>query len=783
MRKTVMVIFLMITLPLSYMHSQVKAEELSDVRDHWAKNQISTLVNKNVISGFENGTFQPNAPVTRGQFIAFLVRGLRLPPGETGFKDVTRGSSLYDEMAAGKRAGLIVGTKEGYSKANAPVTRADVAVMIDRALQLRGDYTELDQLDFDDQGTIPAYALQSIQRTVKYGIVLGTKENKINHKSTATRAESAVFVYRMLEVLNELEGLPTSPPPSNNGEPGASKNISSSEVAIPIGDGNQVKIRMNTSGVPLHYKKSDEFTHIHSKDFNYYYDMGYKQNPLGFLRVTLRKLDNGDTFIFSRFIHNGDNTYSASIILPFEQASSYSLKRIDSYGQVKREHDDTIGIDPTSHPIGLLSVKSGQETAHQVMMSKNYTSIQREKPYANGQKSVVREFLDEFEGYKIYSSSSAVSMQLDMKVTGKAISESWALLSNEPLFQDSYYMDYWFQRSVDEYHTINKWLTADGVYTKLPWSIEPGYKLGFGRNLGYMQGGIYLRAYNGSSERYFYDLVMNSIADLDVFTNGAIRSGDVPVFKTEYTSTWLKNAYGTTAPYIDTRHNENTALFLKNAGETFQIPQLAKANQKYADFLVDQKAIGNVIKITSSSHLIADYYAPGSKTTHVSLNHALGEMRFLIETYLQTNDAKYLKTAKEIKAAVEHLYPRWIRDDGDLWYQVNGNLVFNGRDYEWLTLVDLLASQELFEDIGMVSSSIFDSMIRSKTEYLIHTNQYIKSSILEMLSEQGYTDLVEKYKNNVTSSSNILEEPKELVGEHDIYEVDGAVDTLEELSK
>jgi hypothetical protein len=763
--KKIFISALIFVLVLMHGISQTEAEELSDIQSHWAKGEITVLVNKHIIAGFEDSTFRPYSSVTRGQFAAFLVRALELPPGDSAFKDVPESSKLYSDISAAKKAGLIVGTEDGYALANEPVTRANVAVMIDRALQFRGDFQDKAELTFADQGSIPAYALEAFQRMVHYGIVLGTKENKIEHSSPASRAESAVFVYRMLVLLGEIEEEKPAPPPPP-GEPGKSVNVTSSEIKIPLGDGNDVKVRMNTSGVPLSYKRSDVFTHIRSKDYNYYYYMGYPSSPLGTLKVTLRRIDNGDTFVFAQFEHNGNNDYSASIILPFTNASSYKIKRYDSYGKVVHEHSNTYGIDPSTHPIGLLNVANGSETAANVMMSKNYTSLKREKAYPNGQKSVLREFLDEYESVKIHqnTSSKAISMQLNMKVTSKAVSESWVMLSNEKLFKDQYYIDYWFKRSIDEYHTINKWLTAEGVYTKLPWSVEPGYKMAFGRNLGYIQGGIYLRAFEGSNERYFYNLVMNSIADLDVFTNGAIRNGDVPVFKTEYTSTWLKNAYGTTAPYIDTRHNENTALFLKNAGEAFGIQQLKEANRKYADFLVNQKDIGNIINITSSSHLIADYYAPGSQTTHVSLNHALGEMRFLIETYKQTKDDKYYKTARELKTAIEYLYPRWIREDGDLWYQVNGKLIFNGRDYAWLTLVDLLKSQTLFEEIGQPRSSIFDKMIASKTTYLVNTGQPIKGNIIEMLREQGFGNLVKDY-GNVSTAGELEKNTLELLAE------------------
>ena len=729
----------------------ISAAMLTDIDSHWAKKEINALVEKEIINGYPDHTYRPNANVTRGQFVAFLVRALHLPEGDSGFVDVKAGNNLYEEINAAKKAGIIQGTVEGKALPNVNITRADAAVMLDRALQYKGNFNEESDLNFIDAGSVPKYALNAFKHVVHYGFVQGTKENTLDHASTATRAESAVFIYRLYTFMVE-KGLLEK----DTGTPGESVNLSPSEVQITMASGENVRVRMNTGGVPLSFYRKDTNEHLRSVDTHYYYKMGKTTSPLGELRVTLRTLDNGDTFVFTKFIHNGDNTYSASVILPFQDASSYDLKKMEEYGSITHEHNNTFGVDPTTHPIGLLTLENSDGLTNSVMLSKSYTSKQREKVYANGQKSVIREFDEELESYNIQKDQSGIYAVLNMKVLSKGISENWVLVSQKKLFEEQQYIDYWFERSVDEYRSINKWLTADGAYSKLPWSIEPGYKLGYGRNIGAMQGGIYLRAYTGSEERYFYNLVLNSIADLDVFTGGSLTKGDVPVFKTEYTSTWLKNAYGTTAPYIDTRHNENTALFLKNAGEVLNISKLSNANIKYADFLVNQKEIGNIIPITVSSHLIADYYAPGSKTTHVSLNHALGEMRFLIETYRQTGDDKYFKTARQLKAGIENLYPRWIRDDGNLWYQVNGDKVFNGTDYPTLTLVDLLLSQQLFEEISYPRSSIFDEMIKSKTTYLVNEKHPFKGNELELLREQGFGYLVESY-GNVKASSILLE--------------------------
>ena len=716
----------------------VSAQSFSDTSSHWAKPQIDELAEKGVIAGFEDGTFRPEASVTRGQFLAYLVRALDLPAGDSAFTDVGPGSTLYPEIAAAKKAGIIQGTTEGKALPYEAVTRSDVAVMLDRAMQLEGDYQDRSPLTFKDAKDIGRYAYASVERMTHYGLIQGTKDNLFLPKKIATRGESAVFISRMLAKLDSSGGdkEPVDiPKPADN-----------QEVIVPVNDYQYVKVRMNTRGVPLEYDRQATDKHIESTDYHYYYHMGYANKPLGSLRVTLRKLTNGDTFVFTKFTHNADNTYSATVSLPFSQADNYSLAKYSDQGTVVREHHDVFGIDETSHPIGVLSAKKGSTVTGEVMMGKNYVAVSKQQNYSDGTVSRLRVLDKEYGDYDIQQAENTVTASMNMTVKGKAISDSWALVSDKPLFQSSSTRDEWFKRTITDYISINNWLTADGAYTKLPWSIEPGYQMGYGRSINRMQAGIYLTAYQEHNDRYLYDLVLNGVADLDVFSGGEVTKGTQPIFYTEYTSTWLKKAYGTTAPYVDTRLNENAAMFLKNTGEALGIEGLKDDNLAYAEFLVNQKSLGNIIPITSSSYMISDYYKAASKQTHSSLNHALGGMRFLIVAYEQTRDEKYLKPMREFKAGIENLYPRWIRTDsnrkGDFWYQVNPDLTFDGNDYELLTLLDLLLNQEGLERIGMPRSTVFDQMIRSKTTYLVENNRPFNNEILKKLNEQGFGNLI-----------------------------------------
>lgn len=114
----------------------------------------------------------------------------------------------------------------------------------------------------------------------------------------------------------------------------------------------------------------------------------------------------------------------------------------------------------------------------------------------------------------------------------------------------------------------------------------------------------------------------------------------------------------------------------------------------------------------------------------------------MLECYEQTKDEKYLQAAKEIRTAIEYIGEDWIRETGDLWYQVNPDLTFAGNDYEQLTLVDLLNHQAKWESIGETRSALIDVLIKSKLEYLKSENIQLLDKVTIQLEAQGLEELL-----------------------------------------
>ena len=174
----------------------------SDIAGHWAQEIIENLSERNIIDGFEDGSFRPDTSVTRAQFCKMIVTALNLSNSEnvTGFNDVNESDWYADYVYAASENGIVNGS-DGYFMPNDEITRQDAAIMIFRALKSRGRNVFGSKL-FDDTDSIADYAKDAVSALAASGIINGS-DGKFNPLNTTTRAEAATMLYNLFEYLGE----------------------------------------------------------------------------------------------------------------------------------------------------------------------------------------------------------------------------------------------------------------------------------------------------------------------------------------------------------------------------------------------------------------------------------------------------------------------------------------------------------------------------------------------------------------------------------------------------
>lgn len=170
----------------------------TDIQDHWAADFIRRLGSLELISGFTDGSFKPDAKINRVEYAALLVRVFNPPPlrPATQFRDIDPKFWGLSVIQQAYRAGFLSGFPDGTFHPEQTLHRVHLIVSLASGLSLPpADETELKA--YEDQETIPAYARPAVAAATKAGIVvLYPQPRDINND--VTRAEAAAMVYQAL---------------------------------------------------------------------------------------------------------------------------------------------------------------------------------------------------------------------------------------------------------------------------------------------------------------------------------------------------------------------------------------------------------------------------------------------------------------------------------------------------------------------------------------------------------------------------------------------------------
>lgn len=168
----------------------------SDLTGSWARGVIQDLAGRRLVSGYPGGKFLPDKGVTRAEFITMLAKALGWTAEDSAaeFRDDIPGWAEGAVNAAVRR-GIARGYADGTFRPDKTITRAEMAVMIDKALVLPKSGMPA---GYKDAGKIPAWAVQSIRNTKIAGLLTGSG-GMFRPGDVANRAESTAVLGKIME--------------------------------------------------------------------------------------------------------------------------------------------------------------------------------------------------------------------------------------------------------------------------------------------------------------------------------------------------------------------------------------------------------------------------------------------------------------------------------------------------------------------------------------------------------------------------------------------------------
>lgn len=169
----------------------------------WYSKAVNFVSARGITTGTGNGSYSPDAKLTRGEFIVMVMKAYDITPDASAngnFSDA--GNTYYTAyLAKAKEAGISDGTGDNLFEPNREITRQEMFTLTYNALKVMDklpESTDGKQLsDFSDSNKIAPWAEQAMSLFVRTGTI-GGSEGKLLSTGTATRAEMAQVLYKLL---------------------------------------------------------------------------------------------------------------------------------------------------------------------------------------------------------------------------------------------------------------------------------------------------------------------------------------------------------------------------------------------------------------------------------------------------------------------------------------------------------------------------------------------------------------------------------------------------------
>ena len=195
-KKQIFVLMLIAVFVLSL--ASFAAAQPTDIKGHWAEQQMSNWFSKGLAKGYADGTFKPDNTITRAEFAAMVNRAFNFTAtGTVSFPDVGANKWYAKDVSIASAAGYISGYGDGTFGPDKKITRQEAAVMIARILKL--DTSDISQANiFSDADKIQEWGKGAISAIYKAKIMQGYQDKSFRPGNPITRAESVVTIDRSM---------------------------------------------------------------------------------------------------------------------------------------------------------------------------------------------------------------------------------------------------------------------------------------------------------------------------------------------------------------------------------------------------------------------------------------------------------------------------------------------------------------------------------------------------------------------------------------------------------
>lgn len=242
MKKRILSILLTLCLLVSMVSGVAAAASIEDFTDvsegAWYYQWAEDVVDEGYFIGTSDTTFSPNAAMSRAMMVTVLYRmsGEQVSAAaKAGFDDVSDNAWYAGPVAWGVEKGILFGMGNNKFAPNEPITREQMAAIIDRFLTYMAkkcgvSYDHLqthEAVEFADGHKILAYAVDSVKVCQKYGLIEGfpaaegESANTFRPRDTFLRQHGVKIISMLADILENGKSSGGSSGGSTGGYPGS----------------------------------------------------------------------------------------------------------------------------------------------------------------------------------------------------------------------------------------------------------------------------------------------------------------------------------------------------------------------------------------------------------------------------------------------------------------------------------------------------------------------------------------------------------------------------------
>ncbi|GEM_PF-996594 len=173
-----------------------------DIAGHWAENGIKIWTTRELAGGYPDGTFRPDSPITRAEFLTLVNRAFSYTvAGQAIYSDVAETDWFAGEIAKAAAVGYLGGYPDGTVKPQNPITRQEAAALFAKILPPANFGKDKNKDKFTDQAQIPEWSQAAIATAVNGGYMNGYPDGTFQPARPITRAEAISVLDRAVGTL------------------------------------------------------------------------------------------------------------------------------------------------------------------------------------------------------------------------------------------------------------------------------------------------------------------------------------------------------------------------------------------------------------------------------------------------------------------------------------------------------------------------------------------------------------------------------------------------------